>query len=94
MSNPYEQASYAKRVTELIKERDELRKLIVEANRELDVLKTVDGFYKDVARVNESLKIENEELKQEVKSAHENGYNQAVWDVTNFLTDKQKEFNK
>lgn len=92
--NPFETTRINKRIADLVRERDEALTELKAANKELNHLKTLDGFYRDVERVNVAMKDELQKIKLEHEQSFSSGYNQAVWDITHFLTDKQKEIDK
>ncbi len=86
MTNPFEEKRKNDRINKLVKERDELLNIRLENEKEINRLKLVNHGMEAVCAAYDVLKKQNETLFRD-------GYNQAVWDVTHFLTDKQKEVN-
>lgn len=86
MTNPFEEKRKNERINSLVKERDNLKRQLSEALYELSGLRLQKSVWESIAKTNKKLEEENQTL-------FSNGYNQAVWDVTHFLTDKQKEVN-
>lgn len=86
MKNPFEEKRKNDRSNNLVKERDELLKIRYDNEREINRLNVLNEAMTSVCAAYDVLKKENETLFKD-------GYNQAVWDITHFLTDKQKEVN-
>lgn len=86
MANPFEEKRKNDRINKLVKERDELLNIRLENEKEINRLKLINHGMEAVCAAYDVLKKQNETLFSE-------GYNQAVWDITHFLTDKQKEVN-
>jgi len=86
MTNPFEEKRKNDRINKLVKERDELLKIRYENEKEINRLKILNQGMEAVCAAYEVLKKQNETLFSD-------GYNQAVRDITHYLTDKQKEAN-
>lgn len=84
MTNPFEEKRKNDRINRLVKENEALMKQLSEQTSELHNLRLQESVWSSIAETNKI-------IQQESKEAFRNGYNQAVWDVTQFLTDKQKE---
>ena len=86
MTNPFEEKRKNDRINSLVKERDNLKRQLSEALYELSGLRLKKSVWESIAKTNKKLEEENQTLFSD-------GYNQAVQDITHFLTDKQKEVN-
>lgn len=86
MTNPFEEKRKNERINSLVKERDNLKRQLSEALYELSGLRLQKSVWESIAKTNKKLEEENQTLFSD-------GYNQAVLDITQFLTDKQKEVN-
>lgn len=91
--NPFEESRKNKRISDLVKERDELKELVEECRKAISSEKMINDGLKAALVHYDALKKENKELKDKVSEQFSAGYNQAVWDITHFLTGKQKEID-
>lgn len=73
----------------LIKENNELKERLADAVKELEGFKMQTSVWDGIARANKVLQNRNEKLENQLREHFNDGYNQAVWDINKFLTQKQ-----
>lgn len=90
MTNPFEEKRKNDRINRLVKENVELRETLEECRKAISSEKMINKGLKAALQHYDELKKENEFLREQHESKFQAGYDQAVWDVTHFLTGKQK----